>query len=133
MLDYEINALLTETISHLSGPNEAKRGDAIRAFKFKMINQGIARSSMFDQGYVKIHRDALEEYANDVWREMRSVLEQTGFDAPSGSEDDLIHLLNMSVASVYEADKRSLRDQKRFTAYAPETTLDLCYKSCWRS
>jgi hypothetical protein len=122
-------ALLTGAISHLNGRHLAEVGNAMRELKFKMVRQGTAQSSMFNQGQTKIYCEAFEKYADGVWQEMRRVLEEIGFDAHPGCENDLVSLLTQYLAGAYEADKASMRSLRTLGSHKPEATLEFHYKT----
>jgi hypothetical protein len=129
MLSPDTAALLTEAASHLRREHEAARGNDVRQFKLQMVQRGTVQSSMFHRGISQIYYEAFEKYATGVWREMQRVLEQIGFDAYAGCEEDLIDLLKASLAGAYKAAKSSLSADEKPRTHTPEATFDIHHEA----
>src|SRR5438552_12871211 len=112
MLPTETKVLLDEIIAHLRPEHETQKSKGLRELKFKMANQGLLNSSAFNQAHSQVYCEVLEAFAARVWSETKRVLEATHFEFYSDCEQDLIQFLNSAVAVVYEADRKSLEDEK---------------------
>jgi hypothetical protein len=124
MVPDETRLLLLRVIAQLFPKHQKQKDEALRALKYKMVSQGLGRSSIFDRAYAQIYIDSFEKYSEQVWNEAKRVLEETGFDAYPECEQDLIQLLNSAILVVRESDRKKLNDEKSFTTNAAEAVFE---------
>ena len=115
MVPDETRLLLLRVIAQLFPKHQKQKDEALRALKYKMLSQGLGRSSIFDHAYLQIYIDSFEKYSEQVWNEAKRVLEETGFEAYPECEQDLVQLLNSAISTVRESDRQKLSGEKNFS------------------
>ena len=124
MFPAETKVLMARVIVQLQPEHERNKGDAIRQLTFKMMNQGLGRSSAFDQAMVQLYCDSFKRFAENVWSEVKRVLEETGFDAYPNCEQDLIPLLNGALSPIQNSDSQKLASERHMSSKQPKTIFE---------
>ena len=124
MLPLESASLLGDFIRELMRKHTTERDEKIKAFRFRMHNQGLGQSSAFNQGMTELYEKALDGFAGRLPEELGRFLVEIGFETYDGCEQDLAALIKQSLFSTYAADSASMiRDR------ALQHSLDLLYVS----
>jgi len=102
MLSPKTNQLLNAAIDHLIREAGPRIGKQVQAVKFDFARRGTGLSSMAEQQMAQVHIEAMQQIANDIWKEIKRVLQEVCVQPYAQLETDVTSILKSKLSQLQQ-------------------------------
>jgi len=100
MLSAKTNQLLNAAIDHKIREAGPRIGKQVQALKFDLARRGTSLSSMAEQQMAQVHIEAMEQIADDIWKQVKRVLQEICIHPYAQLENDIGTILKPKLSEL---------------------------------